>query len=122
MQFSRDTIEQKFFIRSFESNVFKINDQSYETSLLISHNSLAPWQKTQLSELTDEDFKTLSALEVEVILLGTGAKQYFLPFHQQKILLMKGIGIEAMSTHAACKTYNILVAEGRKVAALLLIQ
>ncbi|RNC77508.1 Mth938-like domain-containing protein [Piscirickettsia salmonis] len=122
MQFSRDTIEQKFFIRSFENNIFKINDQSYETSLLVSHDSLTPWQKTQLSELTEEDFKTLSALEVEVILLGTGAKQHFLPFHQQKILLMKGIGIEAMSTHAACKTYNILVAEGRKVAALLLMQ
>ncbi|ODN43593.1 Mth938-like domain-containing protein [Piscirickettsia litoralis] len=122
MQFSQDSMQQKFFIRSFENNVLKVNNDSHETSLLISHDTLTPWDKKQLSDLTEQDFRALSELKVEVILLGTGEKQQFLPFEQQKILLMKGIGIEAMSTHAACKTYNILVAEGRKVAALLLIQ
>lgn len=122
MQFSRDSIQQKFFIRSFENNTLRINDEYYETSVLISDDALLPWDKKQFNQLTEQDFEKLSALNAEVVLLGTGEKQCFLPFHLQKVLLAKGIGIEAMSTHSACKTYNILVAEGRKVAALLLIQ
>ncbi|TCT04865.1 Mth938-like domain-containing protein [Paralcaligenes ureilyticus] len=56
----------------------------------------------------------------EVILIGTGLKQHFLPPHVTQSLLALGIGVESMSTQAAARTYNILMSEGRHVIAALL--
>lgn len=56
----------------------------------------------------------------EVLLIGTGKDQRFLPSHMTQGLLKMGIGVETMSTQAAARTYNILMAEGRKVIAALL--
>ena len=56
----------------------------------------------------------------EVLLIGTGLNQHFLPPQTTQSLLKLGIGVEAMSTQAAARTYNILMAEGRRVVAALL--
>ena len=58
--------------------------------------------------------------QAEVLLVGTGQRQHFLPPALLKPLLRAGVGVESMDTQAAARTYNILMAEGRKVVAVLL--
>jgi uncharacterized protein len=70
--------------------------------------------------LTEADFATLLAHEPEVVLLGTGATHRFPHPRLTRALVEARVGVEVMDTAAACRTFNILAAEGRKVTAVLL--
>ena len=72
--------------------------------------------------LSAEDFKPLAALGVEIVLLGTGRRQRFPHPRLTASLAQAKVGLEVMDTKAACRTYNILVAEARKVALALLFE
>jgi uncharacterized protein len=72
-------------------------------------------------DFTVEDFIQLAILAPEIIVLGTGAKQHFPDYDLLQPLINKQIGLEVMATDAACRTYNILMSEGRRVAAALLM-
>src|SRR5439155_16864051 len=72
-------------------------------------------------ELAPEHLAALAALDREIILLGTGARQRFPSPEIMRSLLRSGVGVEVMDVQAACRTYNILLAEDRRVAAALLI-
>ena len=78
------------------------------------------WAPTDFASLNAAHFDYFLDLKPEVLLLGTGAKQHFAHSCLYRELVRAGIGIEFMDTPAACRTYNILVAEGRKVAAAVL--
>ncbi len=78
------------------------------------------WAPKDFSEIDDASFAVLDELEAEVVLLGTGASQQFPQAQLQSALMARGIGIEIMDSAAACRTYNILMAEGRTVVAMLL--
>ena len=69
-----------------------------------------------------EDKPDLDPNRPEVLLVGTGKRQVLLPHHVFSPLLKAGIGVEAMSTQAACRTYNILMAEGRQVIAAIILE
>jgi uncharacterized protein len=69
-----------------------------------------------------EDLAALRAHDPEVLLIGTGAAQRFPPAAVMRALAEAGVGFEVMSTPAACRTYNILAGEGRRVVALLLVE
>jgi len=71
--------------------------------------------------LTERDFEALLATSPEIVLLGTGAMQRFPPPRINAPLLRARVGLEVMDTRAACRTYNILVGEGRNVAAALIV-
>lgn len=80
------------------------------------------WPVTQYERLNEQDLMMLMDYKPELILLGSG-KQHRLPHPRLLSTLAKfRIGIEVMSTHAACRTYNILMAEGRQILAALLIE
>jgi uncharacterized protein len=79
------------------------------------------WNASAFESLAPEHFDYFVTLKPEVLLFGTGAKQRFGHPHLYRNLLASGIGIEFMDTPAACRTYNILVAEDRKVVAAILI-
>ncbi len=109
------------FVRSVSDAGIRVGQQLYTGGLLLSAQSLQEnWGPSQLDELRDEDLEPVIALDPEVILLGTGATQQFLhpsrlaPCHRARI------GIELMTTEAACRTFNVLVSEGRQVVAALL--
>ena len=77
------------------------------------------WTPQNLAELTAEQMQPIVELQPEVVLIGTGDTLQQ-PSSEQRIALIKlGIGHEVMDTAAACRTYNVLVAEGRKVVAAL---
>ena len=71
-------------------------------------------------DLCSATMARLRAHDPEVVIIGTGARHVFLPQELIAPLMRAGIGVEVMSTSAACRTYNILSAEGRRIAALLL--
>ena len=113
-----------------EKNIFSgygpgyvvVNNKKYENSMITMPDKIiADWQASTVEKLTEEHFKLLIPYEPEIILLGTGATLRFPSPLVTKNLLESKIGIEVMDTNAACRTYNILMAEGRNVAAALLI-
>ncbi len=81
---------------------------------------LENWSTATIDTLSDADMQQLLALDVEVILLGTGKRLRFPPPTLMRPFAASGIGLEIMDLQAACRTYNILATEGRKVAAALL--
>ena len=81
---------------------------------------LENWSTATIGTVSEADMQQLLALDVEVILLGTGKRLRFPPPTLMRPFAASGIGLEIMDLQAACRTYNILATEGRKVAAALL--
>jgi uncharacterized protein len=71
--------------------------------------------------LAEAHFEVIAGLEPEIVLLGTGGRQRFPRPSLLRSLLARGVGVEIMDTAAACRTYNIIMLEGRRVAAALLL-
>jgi uncharacterized protein len=99
-----------------------INGRRIETSFIVlPEQTIEPWDANTFEALSEEHFSFLANLGMELVLLGTGAVQRFPDPRLLRPLIEARIGFETMDTPAACRTYNILVAEGRKVAAALLL-
>ena len=112
---------QKIFT-SYGEGYVSVNSQRYAHSLVVtSEHVLTNWSISDFAALTPEHFDYFLALKPEVILLGTGIKHHFPHPQLYRNLINAGIAIEFMDTHAACRTYNILVAEDRKVVAAIII-
>nr|AAF21127.1 membrane protein [Methylobacillus flagellatus] len=100
----------------------EINHQRHEHSLIVLPGSLLlPWPVEDFDQLQPTHFQALLALKPELILLGTGSRHRFLHPSIGRDLVVAGISMECMTTEAACRTYNILMAESRQVAAALII-
>ncbi len=80
------------------------------------------WQVASFDALRAEHFEQIAALLPDVVILGTGQRQQFVHPRLMQSLNAKRIGVECMDNQAACRTYNILMAEGRKVALALIIE
>ena len=99
-----------------------INQQRHTHSLVVLPNLLVEdWQASDMQSLTAAHFEKIAELKPEVVLLGTGDKHHFIHPRLTQVLTAMGVGVECMDTAAACRTYNILMAEGRLVAAALII-
>lgn len=99
-----------------------INQQRHEQNLVVMPDALhEPWAAGGFEALTEQDFAALVELKPEIVLLGTGSRQRFPAPRLLRPLVEAGIGCEVMDMPAACRTYTILMAEGRRVAAALLI-
>lgn len=99
-----------------------VNNEKYEKSLILLPATLIPeWTESTPSSLSENDMEKLQALGVEVVLLGTGNRLRFPPGPLLRRFAPAGIGIEVMDIQAACRTFNILAAEGRQVAAALIL-
>jgi uncharacterized protein len=99
-----------------------INNQRYERPVVVMAGAVrTDWTATDFTTLTSAHFDYFLELKPEVLLLGTGARQQFAHPNLYRELIQARIGIEFMDTPAACRTYNILVTEDRKVIAAVLI-
>jgi len=118
MKFAEDHNEAIYKVTSYETEGIKINGRLFQVPLVLSPTALIPdWKPTSISSLTAEDLEPFYELEAEVILLGTGDKQKFPNTDVLKRLASTQIGFEIMDTQAACRTFNIIMAEGRNVVA-----
>jgi len=121
----------KFHLSAAEGNVFtghgpgfvRLGVVEYRDNLLVTPETITPgWAAGGFDELSETDFAALAALGPEVALLGTGTTLRFPHPRLMRALTDSGIGLEVMDTPAACRTFNILAAEGRKVAAAVLLE
>lgn len=123
MQFNLDSHYGKYQINSYQPGSITINKEIYTNSIIITPEQLiTDWPPQQFSALTEDHLKMIIHLNPQIVVLGTGEKQYFLAQQLMLPFLQRGIGIEVMNTHAACRTYNVLLSEGRKVVAALLLK
>ena len=105
----------------------EVNKKRFEQSLIVLPDELVNnWQVASFSSLTSENFEDIAHLnhsdfKLEVVLLGTGKTHLFAHARLSRCLTDAGISVEYMATDAACRTYNFLMAEGRAVAAALII-
>jgi uncharacterized protein len=97
-----------------------VNGQRRDDNLIVTPDQVLPWIATGFDALKETDFEVFLGLDLEILLIGTGPKQRFPHPRLTQALLRKRIGVEAMDLQAACRTYNILMAEERRVAAALL--
>ena len=107
-------------IRSISDQEIRIGDQRWTQPVaLTAAGVLDQWTPTPIETLADDDFAALIETNPELIVLGTGSKQV-LP-HRELVFAMarRGIGFEVMDSRAAARTFNVLVGEGRQVAAVL---
>ena len=108
-------------IRSYGHGELRINNQTYGGALIVSATAISPLPEVHsVEELLRIDPARILALDPELVLLGTGARQVFPAPSFGARFLSAGIGFEVMDTGAACRTYNVLVAEQRPVVAVLL--
>jgi len=98
-----------------------VNHEKYTKNLILLPESIIhEWTEATLDTLSEADMQVLLGLGTEIILLGTGKRLRFPPGALLRPFAPARIGLEVMDLQAACRTYNILAAEGRKVAAALL--
>jgi uncharacterized protein len=110
-------------IRSYSSEEIRIGERSIRSSCIVTADALiANWPPATLDELEVSHLEPIFELRPELVLLGTGAQQRFAPANIRSIFASRGIGIEAMDLGAACRTFNILVQEERRVVALLFLK
>lgn len=99
-----------------------VNGVRHEHSLIVlPERIITGWRAAGAATLAEEDFAALAGMGMEILLLGTGARLAFPSPRLVQALARQGMGMETMDTFAACRTYNILAAEGRKVAAALIL-
>jgi uncharacterized protein len=112
-----------FTINSVAPGQITIGETVYTNSLIVAPTQVLPdWEITHVDQLTPMNCQALLRLNPKLILLGTGAR-HALP--DPKVIALFGqqkIGLEVMSTAAACRTYNVVMAEGRQVVAALIIE
>jgi len=122
MHFAREDCRSDRLIRAYEPGRITIGEQHYHTSLILTGQRLIEdWRPRLAGELLREDFTPILELQPEILLLGTGSRLDFPSPALTAHLLQNGIGVEVMDTAAACRTFNILLSEQRRVAAALLI-
>lgn len=109
------------FFTGYGAGYVAINGERHEQHLLVTAERIARWNIGGFEALAVAQAADFMALAPEVVLLGTGARLRFPPPELARALSEAGIGLEAMDSTAACRTYNILAAEGRRVLAAILI-
>jgi uncharacterized protein len=109
-------------ITGYGEGYVTVNSERRSSSVVVLPDRVEPWAAKSFEALSAEDFAFLKNLNAEIVLLGTGPRQRFPHPRLTAALAQAGIGLEVMDLQAACRTYNILVAEERKVAAALLFE
>jgi uncharacterized protein len=110
-------------IRAFDRGMVKINDTVCTRSLIVTPDKLElEWSVAHASQLELEHLVKLLDYQPDIILLGTGNKHHILETRMMMDIMQRGVGVEAMTTDAACRTYNVLLGEDRAVLAALIIE
>ncbi|MEO7387135.1 MAG: Mth938-like domain-containing protein [Gammaproteobacteria bacterium] len=110
------------YIQSVTADTVLINGISYTGHVIVTPDRIiAGWTPRPIAELGVDDFLPALELHPEVILFGTGSTHRFAGNRLMTTIMSRGVGFEVMTTAAACRTYNVLAAEDRRVVAALLL-
>jgi uncharacterized protein len=109
-------------ITGYGDGYIAVNTQRYTRPVIVTPNrEISDWDVENFATLTRAHFEALLELKPEIVLLGTGERQQFPRPELARVLTEAGVGVEAMDTKAACRTYNILMSEGREVLAAIIV-
>lgn len=123
MKFTADRPGSAHVVREYAPGLLRIGERAIVTSVIVSPSTLLePWRPRSMSEFTAADLDPAIAMSPEVLLIGTGPRQLFPDAAVFAALHVARIGFEIMDTGAACRTYNVLVGEDRRVVAALMIE
>ena len=118
MKFSEELNSAYYRITGYDDAWVAVNQSTLNRSFLIGSQTLiTDWQPQSIQALQPAHLEPLFAIGAEVILIGTGKNQQFPSPDIWKALVQHGVGFEVMTTAAACRTYNVLLSEARRVAA-----
>lgn len=111
-------------IETYGSNRFKVSGKSFAGSILVFPDRTVDWGPSRIAALTADDLSGVAEAgkvgSVDILLVGCGARMTLIPAAIRQSLRVAGVVVEAMDTGAACRTYNVLMSEGRRVAAALI--
>ena len=115
--------EGRNIIQSYGNGKFQISDKKYDHSVLVLPDQIIPWTPIDTNNLIVDDFKKVLTVGpiVELLLLGCGKTTWFLPLPLRDELKEMGLVLEPMDTGAACRTFNVLLGEDRRIAAALML-
>lgn len=110
-------------ITAYDEQGVEINAQRFEQSLIVLPEQLpTPWNVQRFDDLNATHFEFIATFAPDMVILGTGHQQRFIHSKYIAPLTTQHKGVECMDNKAACRTYNILMAEGRKVALALVME
>lgn len=123
MKLQADRIEGQNAISRHSAQGVVVNGIEYRESVLVPwQGRVVPWSVSAFANLTAEHFAAIVALGPELVIFGSGGRLRFPPPPLLQTFMARRIGLETMDTAAACRTYNVLLAEGRPVVAALLFE
>ncbi len=109
-------------IRFYSQGKVVVNQTTYTASLIVFPELVIPdWPPQRFVDLAAPHFELINKHRPEIVIVGTGSRLRFPHPELTAVLVNKGIGVEFMDTPAACRTYNLLMADGRNVAAAILM-
>lgn len=121
MDLTQDFADSGFVITGYQTGRVLVNDKPYSKSLIVSPERLVTaWEITSIRQLDRDSFSTILDVQPEIVLVGSDEPGIFPGGEVLAWLARQKIGLEYMNLTAACRTYGILVSEGRRVAAALI--
>jgi len=122
VQFSLQSSADVNLVRACSAAEIRVREHVIRRSAVLTADRIIfDWPPGSIGELRAADLQAVLALEPEIILLGTGERQVFPDAEIRSAVQRAGVGFEVMDTRAACRTYNVLLQEGRRVAAALIV-
>ena len=122
MKFAEDHNSARYKISGYDDKGVRVNNRLFDTSFVLSPMELIEdWSPATYADFNASHLDALYTLKPDVVLLGTGKVQVFPPPDILKRLAKEHIGFEIMNTQAACRTFNVLMSEDRKVVAGIFI-
>ena len=122
MKFHRDDSGGRNTFTGYGEGYVEVNKTRHGASLVVTGDRLVTaWPATSVGSLAADHIAAIAELQPEIVLLGTGAKLQFPERALLAPLYAAGVGVEVMDTFAACRTYNILLGEGRNVLAAVIV-
>ena len=122
MKLTLDADSRVNLIRSYAPGEVRVGQQTLRTNCIVTATEIvADWPARSPEGLQRSDLEAIFALGPEIVLLGTGNSQRFPPIEVRAAFLERRVGLEPMDLGAACRTFNILVQEERRVAAALFL-
>jgi uncharacterized protein len=122
MKFHLIQSDNKNLITGYDLNWVEVNQERHHSSLIVTPTQLLlEWSVKSIKDIKENSFEAIESLNVEIILLGTGNIQEHLEPRLLEYFSKKNMAVESMNNQSACRTYNILANEERKVLLALML-
>ena len=122
MKFAQDSQDEGYVITAYDDDSISINGKPFNDSLIVATTQLIEdWKLDNIELLQTDHIEQILSLKPELIIIGTGKNLVFPVVEVYSRIIESGIGVDFMDTRAACRTYNILMSEGRNVVAGLIL-